>query len=144
MTDEGLALACRKLVHGPHQPVDPLALLHRRRYALIGGAVPTLLDLVRRPRAARRVDRRVANDREQPRPRVLGAGAGHDRAVCTQERLLNDILGQARLLAQLAYSKPRELAPVALDEFLEHVLPWSSTARRRRILLRPHQNSLPR
>ena len=143
MTDERIALAGGKLVHRSHQPADPLALLHSDSYGLIGGAVPTLLDLVRRPGGASRVDGRVANDREQPRPRMLGAGAGRDRPVGIQERLLDDVLGQACVPTQLSRGEPRELAPVALDELLEHVLLSSSTARRRRMLLRPHQNSLP-
>ena len=139
VTDKGLALAFRKLMHRAHQPADPLALLHRRRHGLIGGAVLPLHDLLRRPRAPNGVDGRVAHDREQPRPRVLGAGAGGDHPVSTEEGLLDDILGEARVLAQLAHGESRQLAAMEPDECLEHVLPWSSAARGRRVLLRTHR-----
>jgi hypothetical protein len=122
VADEGLALAGGELADGAHQPVDPLALLDRRRNDLIDGAVPVRFEIACLPARSRGIDNCVADDREQPGPGVLGAGPAGDRPMGAEQGLLDDILGEPRVLSKLPGGKPPQRRPVKLDQFLQQAV----------------------
>jgi hypothetical protein len=78
-----------------------------RRHQLVQGSVP----------GPARLRRPVANDPVQPSAQVLDLGAGAQRRVSIQQRLLHDVLAPA--LGVEAARVGDQLRPVALDYLRE-------------------------
>jgi len=113
--DDRLALGSREIPDRDHQGCELLAALKRLRRLL--HAVVVLVELLVGAGDAVLVDRRVANDPEEPGADELGFRSVLERDEGLQQRFLNHVLG-ARGRGQRAGESGQRLA-VAADDLIE-------------------------